>query len=94
MHREVQIMPKTITLRLPEEEFAAFDFICQTKGYSKTGKIREYIRETIKNEMQTAKFSAEEWMKVKEGIEEIERGGYASFEQIKNDFRKRKMENR
>jgi predicted transcriptional regulator len=94
MHREVQIMPKTITLRLPEEEFSAFDFICQTKGYSKTGKIREYIRDTIKNEMQIAKFSAAEWMKVKEGIEEIERGEHASFEQIKNDFRKRKMENR
>jgi len=87
-------MLKTITLRLPEEEFSAFDFICRTKGYSKTGKLREYIRDTIKNEMQTAKFSAAEWMKVKEGIEEIERGEYASFEQIKKDFRKRKMENR
>lgn len=87
-------MLKTITLRLPEDEFSAFDVICRIKGYSKTGKLREHIRDTIKNEIKTVKLSAEEWTQVREGIEEIERGEYVSFEQLKDDFRKRNMENR
>lgn len=87
-------MSKTITLRLPEDEFSAFDFICREKGYSKTGKLREHIRDTIKNEIRAVKLSAEEWTKIREGIEEIERGEYASFEQLKNDFKQRNMENR
>jgi hypothetical protein len=40
---------KNITLRLPEEEYRAFDTICNEKGYSKTGKNREFIRRLIKN---------------------------------------------
>jgi len=81
-------MSKTITLRLPEEEFSAFDFICREKGYTKTGTLREHIRNTIKNEIKSVKLSAEEWTKVREGIEEIEKGEYVSFEQLKNEFRK------
>ncbi len=87
-------MSKTITLRLPEEEFSAFDFICQEKGYSKTGKLRQHIRDTIKNEIKTVKLSAEEWTKVREGIEEIEKGEYSSFEQLKHEYENRKVENK
>ncbi len=32
---------KSITLRVPEEEYTAFDANCNEKGYSKTEKIRE-----------------------------------------------------
>ncbi len=42
---------KSITLRLPEEEYVAFTVVCNEKGYSKTGKIREYIREMVKKEI-------------------------------------------
>jgi predicted DNA-binding protein len=87
-------MSKTITLRIPEEEFSAFDFICRQKGYTKTGRLRNHIRDTIKNEIETVRLSAEEWTKVREGIEEIERGEYISFEQLKNDLRNKDVENR
>jgi len=40
---------KSITLRLPEEEYRAIDAICNEKGYSETGKFREFIRRLIKN---------------------------------------------
>jgi len=46
---------KSITLRLPEEEYRAFDAICNEKGYSKTGKIREFIRRLIKDEIESVK---------------------------------------
>jgi hypothetical protein len=35
---------KNLCLRLREEAYTAFDLVCQEKGYSKTGKIRELIR--------------------------------------------------
>lgn len=88
------IMSKTITLRLPEKEYSAFDAVCYERGYSKTGKIREFIRSLVKEEIETVKLSAEEWAKVEEGIKEIERGEHISFEQLKNDFQQKKMDNR
>lgn len=87
-------MSKTITLRLPEKEYIAFDAVCYERGYSKTGKIREFIRGLVKEEIETVRLSAEEWAKVEEGIRETERGEYISFERLKNDFQKRKMDNR
>jgi len=87
-------MAKTITLRLPEEEYIAFDAVCHERGYSKTGKIREFIRNLVKEEIETVKLSAEEWAKVEEGIKEVERGEYVSFKRLKNDLKKRKMGNK
>jgi hypothetical protein len=51
---------KSITLRLPEEEYAAFTTVCNEKGYSKTGKIREFIRNMVKTEIDEAELSAGE----------------------------------
>jgi len=51
---------KSITLQLPEEEYKAFDAICNEKGYSKTGKIREFIRRSIKDEIESVKISEED----------------------------------
>jgi predicted transcriptional regulator len=82
---------KSITLRLPEEEYKAFDAICNEKGYSKTGKIREFIRRLIKDEIESVKISEEEWEKVKAGMEEIEKGKFTTFEELKRDFEKRKV---
>jgi len=82
---------KSITLRLPEEEYRAFDSICNEKGYSKTGKIREFIRRLIKDEIESVKISAEEWERVKAGIKEIEKGKFTTFEELKREFEKRKV---
>jgi len=87
-------MGKTITLRLPEEEYSAFDAVCNERGYSKTGKIREFIRSLVKEEIEAVRLSAEEWAKVEEGMREIERGEYTSFERLKNDLQQKKMDNR
>ena len=59
---------KTITIRLPENEYTAFHIICNEKGYSKTGKIREFIRDLVKDEIEEARMSAEEWSKIEAGI--------------------------
>jgi hypothetical protein len=64
---------KSITLRLPEEEYMAFTVVCNEKGYSKTGKIREYIREMVKKEIGEVELKASEWKKVRAGIKEIEK---------------------
>ena len=32
---------KSITIRLPKDEYTAFNTVCNEKGYSKTGKIRD-----------------------------------------------------
>jgi hypothetical protein len=82
---------KSITLRLPEEEYVAFTVVCNGKGYSKTGKIREYIREMVKKEIGEVELKAGEWKKVQAGIKEIEEGRCASFEEIKGDFARRKL---
>ena len=59
---------KSITLRLPEDEYRAFTTICHEKGYSKTGKIREFIRNLVRTEMSEAESSAGEWQRVREGM--------------------------
>ncbi|MFQ6084455.1 MAG: hypothetical protein ACE5WD_14015 [Candidatus Aminicenantia bacterium] len=84
-------MLKNITLRLPEEEYTAFDAICRERGYSKTGKIREFIRSLIKEELESVKVSAEEWAKIEAGIKEIERGEYVTFKELKRGLEAKKM---
>jgi len=81
---------KNLCLRLPEEEYAAFDFVCREKGYSKTGKIRELIRKLVKEELESVKVSAREWAAIEKGIKEIERGDFVTFEELKHDLKKKK----
>ena len=82
---------KSITLRLPEEEYVAFTKVCSEKGYSKTGKIREFIRNMVKAEIGEVELSAEEWKKVRRGLREIELGRYATLEEMKRDLSRRKL---
>jgi len=82
---------KSITLRLPEEEYTAFTVVCSEKGYSKTGKIREYIREMVKKEIGEVELKAGEWKKIQAGIKEIEEGRYSSFEEVKREIARRKL---
>lgn len=82
---------KSITLRLPEEEYVAFTVVCNGKGYSKTGKIREFIREMVKKEIGDVELKADEWEKIRAGIKEIEEGRFSSFEELKRDLARRKM---
>jgi len=82
---------KSITLRLPIEEYMAFTAVCDEKGYSKTGKIREFIRNMVKTEIAEVELSAGEWEKVREGIREIERGRYATLEEMKRDLARKKL---
>ena len=82
---------KNLCLRLPVYEYLAFDAICKEKGYSKTGKIREFIRNLVKEELESVKLSSEEWTKVQKGIREIEREECVTFEELKRDFEKKKM---
>ena len=85
---------KNISLRLSVEEYIAFDTICKEKGYSKTGKIREFIRRLIKQEIESVTISADEWDRVKAGIKEIEEGKFTTLEELKRDFQKRKVGDR
>ena len=62
---------KSITLRLPEDEYRAFNTICDERGYSKTGKIREFIRTLVKTEMSEVEASTGEWARVSRAM----RGG-------------------
>jgi predicted transcriptional regulator len=82
---------KSITLRLPEEEYVAFTVVCNEKGYSKTGKIREFIREMVKREIGEVELKASEWKRLRAGIKEIEEGRFSSFEEIKRDLARRKL---
>ena len=79
---------KNLCLRLPEEEYAAFDLVCREKGYSKTGKIRELIRKLIKDELESVKVSAREWADIERGIKEIDRGEYVTFEKLERGLEK------
>ena len=63
---EADMRQKSITLRLPEDEYKAFTTICSEKGYSKTGKIREFIRNMVTTEMSEVESSAGEWERVRE----------------------------
>lgn len=85
---------KNLCLRLPLEEYVAFDAICKERGYSKTGKIREFIRNMVKEELESVKLSAEEWAKIEEGIREIEKGEYVTFNELKRDAEKEKLEHK
>jgi len=82
---------KSITLRLPEEEYVAFTVVCNEKGYSKTGKIREFIREMVKKEIGEVELKADEWKKLRAGIKEIEEGRFSSLKEIKRDLARRKL---
>ena len=84
-------MNKSITLRLPKDEYDAFSAVCSEKGYSKTGKIREFIRNMVKNELESVKLSAREWKKIGEAVKEIERGRHVSLEVLKRDFADKEM---
>src|SRR4030042_2864426 len=88
---EDSMRQKSITLRLPEEEYVAFTMVCNEKGYSKTGKIRECIRNMVKTEIGEVELSAGEWEKSREGICESERGRYATLEEMKRDLARRKL---
>lgn len=85
---------KSITIRIPEDEYIAFDAVCNKKGYSKTGKIREFIRELVKKEIKSVKLSAEEGAKATEGIKEIEKREYVSFKELINDLKKKRLGNK
>jgi predicted transcriptional regulator len=82
---------KSVTLRLPEDEYVAFTVVCHEKGYSKTGKIREFIREMVKREIGEVELKAGEWKKLRAGIKEIEEGRFSSLEEIKRDLARRKL---
>ena len=85
---------KSITLRLPEDEYIAFDSVCNERGYSKTGKIREFIRNLVKEEIEGVKISAKEWEEVQAGIKEIENGEFTTFEELKRGFARKKVEDK
>jgi predicted transcriptional regulator len=84
---------KNLCLRLSHQEYVAFDTICKEKGFSKTGKIREFIRKFIKEELPSVKASTAEWAKIEAGIKEIERGEYLTFEELERKLRDKKMGN-
>ena len=69
----------------------AFTVVCNEKGYNKTGKIREFIREMVKKEIGEVELKADEWKKVRAGIREIEEGRFSSFEELKRDLARRKL---
>ena len=79
---------KNISLRLDAEEYYAFDAICRERGYSKTGKIREFIRRLIKEELETALISDQEWKRVQKGIQEIATGEYVTYDRLKKRIQK------
>jgi hypothetical protein len=83
---------KNICLRLSYGEYAAFDAICKEKGYSKTGKIREFIRNLIKEELPSVKARAVEWSGIEAAIKEIERGEYLTLEQLKKKLREKSVD--
>ena len=85
---------KSITLRLPKDEYLAFDAICVERGYSKTGKIREFIRNLVKEEIEAVNVSAGEWTKIEAAIKEIESGKFTTFEALKRDFAEKKLGNK
>ncbi len=80
---------KNLCLRLPEEEYVAFDLVCRERGYSKTGKIRELIRRLVKEELESVKVSTREWSEIEKGIKEIEKGEFVTFEELKRGLKKK-----
>jgi len=45
----------------------------------------------VKTEIAEVELSAGEWEKVREGIREIERGRYATLEEMKRDLARKKL---
>ena len=82
---------KSITLRLPVEEYMAFTTVCNEKGYSKTGKIREFIRNMVKAEIGEVELSVREWKTIQAGIREIETGKYATLEEMTRELARKKL---
>jgi len=82
---------KNLCLRLSYEEYVAFDTICKERGFSKTGKIRELIRNLIKEELAGVKASAGEWAKIEAAIGEIQRGEFFTLDELKRKLRNRQM---
>ena len=82
---------RTLSLRLPIEEYIAFDTVCREKGYSKTGKIREFIRNMVKEEIESVTISANEWTEIEKGIREIQIGEYVTFEELTRDLKRQKV---
>jgi predicted transcriptional regulator len=83
---------KNLCLRLSYEEYVAFDAICKEKGYSKTGKIREFIRNLIKKELPSVKASVAEWSGIEAAIKEIQRGEFLTLEELKRKLRDKQVE--
>ena len=83
---------KNLCLRLSYKEYAAFDSICREKGFSKTGKIRELIRNLIKKELPSVKASAAEWAKIEAGIKEIQRGEFLILDELKQNLREKEVD--
>ena len=79
---------RNLSLRLSEEEYNAFNTVCKERGYSKTGKIREFIRHLIKEELESVTISAREWAEIEKGINEIEGNYYLPLEELKRDLNK------
>lgn len=82
---------KNLCLRLSDEEYVAFDTICKERGFSKTGKIRELIRNLIKEELPSVKASTGEWAKIEAAIKEIERGEFLTLDELKKNVREREV---
>jgi predicted DNA-binding protein len=87
-------MSRSITLRLPKEEYDAFNTVCEERGYSKTGKIREFIRDMVKGELESVNLSKEGWKKIATAMEEIERGEFISFEELKRGYATKKLDDK
>jgi predicted DNA-binding protein len=87
-------MSRSITLRLPKEEYDAFNTVCEERGYSKTGKIREFIRDMVKGELESVNLSKEGWKKIASAMEEIERGEFISFEELKRGYATKNLDDK
>jgi len=83
---------KNLCLRLSYEEYVAFDTICRERGFSKTGKIREFIRNLIKDELPSVKASAGEWTRIAAAIREIQRGEYLTLDELKRNLRDKELD--
>jgi predicted DNA-binding protein len=83
---------KVLCLRLPNDEYLAFDAVCKERGYSKTGKVRELIRGLVKEELESVKLSSAEWRRVEAGIKEIEKGEYVTYGELRTEIRQKKMD--
>jgi low affinity Fe/Cu permease len=79
-------MTRSITLRLPKGEYDAFTAICIERGYSKTGKIREFIRSMVKDELESVTISAKKWGEIEAGIKEIQDGHFVGLEDLKRGY--------